>query len=143
MKARIKWVEQVTFVAESGSGHAVVLDGAPEAGGRNLGPRPMELLLMGMGACSAYDVVTILKKSRQDVVDCVAELEAERAAEDPKVFTKIHVRYKVSGRNLKRNAVERAVELSANKYCSASVMLAKTAQITHDFDVIELSGEPT
>lgn len=140
MKARIKWVEQVTFVAESGSGHAIVLDGAPEAGGRNLGPRPMELMLMGMGACSAFDVVTILKKSRQDVVDCVAELEAERATEDPKVFTKIHVHYTVTGRNLKLNVVERAVELSANKYCSASVMMAKTAKISHDFEVIDLPG---
>lgn len=138
MKARIKWVEQVAFVAESGSGHAIVLDGAPEAGGRNLGPRPMELMLMGMGACSAFDVVTILKKSRQDVVDCVAELEAERATEDPKVFTKIHVHYTVTGRNLKLNVVERAVELSANKYCSASVMMAKTAKISHDFEVIDL-----
>lgn len=141
MKARIKWVEQVAFVAESGSGHAMVLDGAPEAGGRNLGPRPMELLLMGMGACTSFDVVTILKKSRQPVVDCVAELEAERANEDPKVFTKIHVHFKVTGRGLKHNVVERAVQLSANKYCSASVMMAKTAQITHDFEVIDVPLE--
>ena len=141
MKARIKWVEQVAFVAESGSGHAMVLDGAPEAGGRNLGPRPMELLLMGMGACTSFDVVSILKKSRQPVMDCVAELEAERASEDPKVFTKIHVHFKVTGRGLKHNVVERAVQLSANKYCSASVMLAKTAQITHDFEVIDFPLE--
>lgn len=141
MKARIKWIEQVAFVAESGSGHAMVLDGAPEAGGRNLGPRPMELLLMGMGACTSFDVVTILKKSRQSVTDCVAELEAERASEDPKVFTKIHVHFKVTGRGLKHNVVERAVQLSANKYCSASVMLAKSAQITHDFEVIDVPLE--
>ena len=141
MKARIKWIEQVAFVAESGSGHAMVLDGAPEAGGRNMGPRPMELLLMGMGACTSFDVVTILKKSRQSVTDCVAELEAERASEDPKVFTKIHVHFKVTGRGLKHNVVERAVQLSANKYCSASVMLAKSAQITHDFEVIDVPLE--
>ena len=141
MKARIKWIEQVAFVAESGSGHAMVLDGAPEAGGRNMGPRPMELLLMGMGACTSFDVVTILKKSRQPVMDCVAELEAERASEDPKVFTKIHVHFKVTGRGLKHNVVERAVQLSANKYCSASVMLAKSAQITHDFEVIDVPLE--
>ena len=141
MKARIKWIEQVAFVAESGSGHAMVLDGAPEAGGRNMGPRPMELLLMGMGACTSFDVVTILKKSRQSVMDCVAELEAERASEDPKVFTKIHVHFKVTGWGLKHNVVERAVQLSATKYCSASVMLGKSAQITHDFEVIDVPLE--
>lgn len=119
----------------------MVLDGAPEAGGRNMGPRPMELLLMGMGACTSFDVVTILKKSRQPVMDCVAELEAERASEDPKVFTKIHVHFKVTGRGLKHNVVERAVQLSATKYCSASVMLGKSAQITHDFEVIDVPLE--
>lgn len=138
MKARIKWVENVTFVGESGSGHAVVIDGPPEAGGRNLGVRPMEMLLLGMGACTAFDVVSILRKSRQDVVDCVAELSSERAAEEPKVFTKIHVHFIVKGRGLKPAAVERAVKLSAEKYCSASIMLGKTAAITHDFEVVDL-----
>lgn len=138
MKARIKWVENVTFVGESGSGHAVVIDGPPEAGGRNLGVRPMEMLLLGMGACTAFDVVSILRKSRQDVVDCVAELSSERATEEPKVFTKIHVHFIVKGRGLKPAAVERAVKLSAEKYCSASIMLGKTAAITHDFEVVDL-----
>lgn len=138
MKARIKWVENVTFVAESGSGHALVIDGPPDAGGRNLGVRPMEMVLMGMGACTAFDVVSILRKSRQDVADCVAELSSERATEEPKVFTKIHVHFIVKGRGLKVNAVERAVKLSAEKYCSASIMLGKMAQITHDFEVVDL-----
>jgi putative redox protein len=137
MKARIKWVEQVTFLAESGSGHAVVLDGAPEAGGRNLGVRPMEMLLMGLGGCSAFDVVLILRKGREDVSDCVVELEAERAETDPKVFTRIHMHYKVAGRGLAPAKVERAIKLSAEKYCSASAIMAKTAVITHDWEVIE------
>ena len=137
MKARIKWVEQVTFLAESGSGHAVVLDGAPEAGGRNLGVRPMEMLLMGLGGCSAFDVVLILRKGREDVSDCVVELEAERAETDPKVFTRIHMHYKVTGRGLAPAKVERAIKLSAEKYCSASAIMAKTAVITHDWEVIE------
>ena len=137
MKARIKWVEQVTFLAESGSGHAVVLDGAPDAGGRNLGVRPMEMLLMGLGGCSAFDVVLILRKGREEVTDCVVELEAERAETDPKVFTRIHMHYKVTGRGLAPAKVERAITLSAEKYCSASAIMAKTAVITHDWEVVE------
>jgi putative redox protein len=137
MKARIKWVENVCFMGESETGHAVVLDGAPDAGGRNLGMRPMEMLLIGMGACTAFDVVTILKKSRQPVTDCVAEIEAERADEIPKVFTKIHVHFVVTGVGLNATQVERAVKLSAEKYCSASIMLGKSAQITHDFEIVE------
>ncbi|MBI4184465.1 MAG: OsmC family protein [Proteobacteria bacterium] len=136
-KARIKWVEGVMFVAESGSGHAVVLDGAPQAGGRNLGARPMEMVLMGTGACTAFDVVTILRKGREAVSDCVAELEAERAETDPMVFTRIHVHFVVTGRKLDPAKVERAVKLSAEKYCSASAMLAKTAAITTDFEIRE------
>ena len=137
MKARIKWLENVAFVAESESGHAMVMDGAPEGGGRNLGPRPMETLLMGAGGCTAYDVVHILKKSRADVTDCVLEIDAERATEDPKVFTKIHFHFVVTGKALKPAQVERAVQLSAAKYCSASIMLAKSVAITHDFEVRE------
>lgn len=137
MKARIKWVENVSFVAESGSGHALVMDGAPEGGGRNLGPRPMEVMLMGTGGCTAYDVVHILRKSRAPVTDCVLEIEAERATEDPKVFTNIHFYFIVTGRGLKPAQVERAVQLSAEKYCSASIMLGKTAAITHDFEIRE------
>jgi putative redox protein len=137
MKARIKWVEAATFVGESGSGHAVVMDGPPEAGGRNLGVRPMEMLLLGMGACTAFDVVHILTKARQGITDCVAELDAERASEDPKVFTKIHVHFKVKGKALTQAAVARAVSLSAEKYCSASIMLGQTAQISHDFEINE------
>ena len=137
MKARIKWVEKVTFLAESGSGHAVVLDGAPDAGGRNLGVRPMEMLLMGLGGCSAFDVVLILRKGREEVSDCVVELEAERAETDPKVFTCIHMHYKVTGRALAAAKVERAIKLSAEKYCSASAIMAKTAVITHDWEVID------
>jgi putative redox protein len=139
MKARIKWVENVAFVAESGSGHALVIDGAPDAGGRNLGPRPMELVLMGAGACSAFDVVMILKKARQDIVDCVCEVEADRATVDPKVFTAIRMTFKVSGRKLDTKQVERAVKLSHEKYCSATIMLAKTAAITVATEVIELA----
>ena len=137
MKARIKWIENVSFVAESGSGHALVMDGAPEGGGRNLGPRPMEVMLMGTGGCTAYDVVHILRKSRAPITDCVLEIDSERAAEDPKVFTKIHFHFIVTGKGLKPAQVERAVQLSAEKYCSASIMLAKTAAITHDFEIRE------
>jgi putative redox protein len=137
MRARVKWIEEVSFVGESESGHAIVMDGAPEAGGRNIGMRPMEVLLLGMGGCSAFDVVTILKKARQPITDCVAEITADRASEVPKVFTKIHVHYVVTGKNLAPHHVERAVKLSAEKYCSASVMLGKTAEITHDFEVRE------
>ena len=137
MKARIKWLENVAFVAESESGHAMVMDGAPEGGGRNLGPRPMETLLMGAGGCTAYDVIHILKKSRALVTDCVLEIDAERATEDPKVFTKIHFHFVVTGKALKTAQVERAVHLSAEKYCSASIMLRKSVAITHDFEVRE------
>ena len=137
MKARIKWVENVCFMGESETGHAVVLDGAPEAGGRNLGMRPMEMLLIGMGACTSFDVVTILKKARQPVSDCIAEIEAARADEVPKVFTKIHVHFVVTGKGLNAVQVERAVKLSAEKYCSASIMLGKSVEITHDFEIAE------
>jgi len=137
MKARIKWIENVSFVAESGSGHALVIDGAPEGGGRDLGPRPMEVVLMGTGGCTAYDVMHILRKSRAPVTDCVLEIDSERAAEDPKVFTKIHFHFIVTGKGLKASQVERAVHLSAEKYCSASIMLGKTAAITHDFEIRE------
>ena len=137
MKARVKWIENVCFMGESETGHAVVLDGAPDAGGRNLGMRPMEMLLIGMGACTSFDVVTILKKGRQPVTDCVAEMQAERAEEVPKVFTKIRVHFVVTGRGLNPAQVERAVKLSAEKYCSASIMLGKTAEVTHDFEIVE------
>jgi putative redox protein len=137
MKARIKLTEGITFVAESGSGHAVVVDAAPEVGGRNLGARPMELVLMGTGACSAVDVVLILRKARQPITDCVVEVEAERAGEDPKVFTKIHLHYVVTGRGLAQPQVERAIKLSKEKYCSATIMLAKTAEVTFDYEVRE------
>ena len=137
MKARVKWVEGVSFVAESASGHAVVLDGAPEAGGRNLGPRPMELVLMGTGACSAFDVVMILRKARQDVSDCVVELDADRATEDPKVFTRVHFHFIVTGKGVSASHVERAVRLSKEKYCSATAMIAKTAAVSSDFEIRE------
>jgi putative redox protein len=137
MKARVKWVQDATFIGESASGHAVVMDGPPESGGRNLGPRPMEMLLLGMGGCTAFDVVYILQRARQPVLDCVVDIEAERAAEAPKVFTKIHVHFVVTGRGLPETQVERAVKLSAEKYCSASIMLGKAAEITHDFEIVE------
>ena len=137
MKARVKWVEDVCFMGESESGHAVILDGSPEIGGRNLGMRPMEMLLVSMGACSSIDVVTILKKARQKISNCVAEISAERAEEIPKIFTKIHVNFVVTGRGLNVAQVERAVKLSAEKYCSASIMLGKAAEISHGFEVIE------
>ena len=140
MKARIKLVEGMTFVGESGSGHAMVIDGAPEYGGRNLGPRPMELLLLGLGSCTAFDVVLILRKGREAVEDCAVEVEGERAAADPKVFTNIRVRYVISGRKLRRSAVERAVALSAEKYCSASVMLGKTAAIEHVIEIVDTAA---
>lgn len=137
MKARVQLTEGMTFVAESGSGHAVVVDASPDIGGRDLGPRPMELVLMGTGACSAVDVVHILRKARQAVTGCVVELESERAAEDPKVFTRIHLRYVISGRGLAPAQVERAIKLSKDKYCSASIMLAKTAAISFDYEIRE------
>ncbi len=137
MKARIKWVQDATFVGESGSGHAVVMDGPPEHGGRNLGVRPMEMLLLGLGGCTAFDVVHILKRLREPVSDCVVELSAERADEEPKVFTRIHVHFIVTGRGLGDKKVARAVTLSAEKYCSASIMLGKTADISHDYEIRE------
>ena len=135
MKARVKWNEGVSFVAETGSGHALVVDGAPDAGGRNLGPRPMELVLAGTAACTAFDVVWILKKARQPITDCVVEAEAERADENPKVFTKIHFRYRIRGAGLNPAQVERAVKLSKEKYCSATLMLAKTAEISFEIEL--------
>ena len=138
MKCRIKWLDHRSFVGETGSGHSVVMDGAPEAGGRNLGVRPMEMLLLGLGGCTTFDVVAILEKSRQDLVDCEVEIEAERATEVPKVFTKIHIHFVVSGRALDENKVRKAVELSADKYCSASRMLEKVAEISHDFEIVEV-----
>ena len=135
METVVSWAGNAAFVGHTGSGHNVVMDGPPEGGGRNLGPRPMEMLLLGMGACTAYDVVSILRKSRQPVADCRVELSAERAAEDPKVFTKIHAHFVVKGDSLEEKAVARAIRLSADKYCSASLMLGKTAEITHDYEI--------
>ncbi len=141
MKVSVKWVDNVCFMGESETGHAVVLDGAPEMGGRNIGMRPMEMLLIGMGGCTSFDVVTILKKARQKVTDCVAEIQAERANEVPKVFTKIHVHFVVTGDALNETQVERAIKLSAEKYCSASIMLGKACEITHDFEIMQVSFE--
>jgi putative redox protein len=137
MKASIQWTGGVSFVGSADSGHAVPMDGSPEFGGQNKGARPMELVLIGMGGCTSFDVVHILKKGRQDVTDCVAEIQAERAEIEPKVFTKIHVHFKVTGRKLDPKRVEQALKLSAEKYCSASIMLGKTAVITHDFEIVE------
>ncbi|WCE94165.1 OsmC family protein [Acidithiobacillus ferriphilus] len=139
MKARVQWMgpEQMSFVAEADSGHALVMDGSVEIGGRNLGPRPMELLLMGLGGCSSIDVVMILQKSRQDIRDCVVEISARRADQDPKVFTDIHLHFVISGKALDPKRVAHAIGLSAEKYCSASIMLGKTAVITHDYEVRE------
>ncbi len=136
MKMRIKWNDIVSFQGETENGHTVLMDGAQEVGGRNLGLRPMEMVLMGAGGCTASDVVMILKKSRQDLIDCMVEIEAERATEDPKVFTHIHYHFILTGKNLKPQQVERAINLSAEKYCSASIMLGKTAEITHDFEIM-------
>lgn len=137
MKSRVKWVENVCFMAESESGHAMIMDGSPEIGGRNMGPRPMEMLLMGAGGCTSVDVIMILKKGRQDVTGCEVEVSAERAGDHPKVFTKIHMHFTVRGRNVKPDLVERAIKLSAEKYCSASIILGKTAEMSHDFEIIE------
>ncbi len=138
MKAQVKWQGAAKFEGLTETGHSITMDGAQEYGGENQGARPMELLLIGMGGCSAFDVVLILKKSRQDIADCIVEIDAERAETEPKVFTKIHAHFKVSGRGLSEKHVARAVQLSAEKYCSASIMLGKTADITHDFELIEL-----
>jgi len=139
MKARIKWVEKATFLGESGSGHSVVMDGPPESGGRDIGIRPMEMLLIGMGGCTAFDVVMILQRARQAVTDCVVEVSAERSDEVPRVFTSIHVHFVVSGNDLSDKQVARAVQLSAEKYCSASIMLGKAADITHDYEIVQAS----
>lgn len=138
MKGTVTWLSGRAFVAESGSGHAVVMDGPPDGGGRNIGLRPMEMVLLGVGGCSAYDVVTILEKSRQKVSDCRVELSAERADAIPAVFTRIHMHFVVAGEELNPKQVERAVKMSAEKYCSASIMLGKTATITTSFEVVEV-----
>ena len=137
MKASIKWMDQVSFKGETESGHTILIDGPPESGGRNLGPRPMELVLLGTGGCTTYDVIHILKKSRQHVTNCEVKINAERVTEDPKVFTKIHFHFIVTGKDLKPEQVERAIQLSAEKYCSASIMLSKSVEITHDFEIKE------
>lgn len=137
MKARVKWVEGTLMVGESGSGHGLVMDGPPEFGGRNLGVRPMEMLLLGLGGCTEFDVVHILRKGRHPVTRCEVELEAERSDSEPKVFTRIHVHFKLAGPGLTEKAVERAVQLSAEKYCSASIMLGAMAEISHDFELVE------
>jgi len=138
MKARVKWVEDLMFVGESGTGHTIVMDGPEELGGHGTGMRPMELLLLGMGGCTSFDMVQMLKKGRQDIRDCVVEIDSERSDEIPKVFTKIRVHYKVTGKNLKETQVKRAVELSTEKYRSASIMLGATAEITHDYEIINV-----
>ena len=138
MECRVKWIDGgMSFVAETGSGHAFVMDGAPEAGGRNTGPRPMETVLAGAGGCTAFDVVLILKRSRQDVTGCEVKLTAERAETDPKVFTKLHMHFIVQGRNLKTSVLENALKLSHEKYCSATAMLGKTAEITYDYEIVQ------
>lgn len=138
METNVKWLGDMAFEATSGSGHKILLDGPPDAGGKNQGARPMEMLLVGMGACSSVDVISIIKKSRLEITDCVVEVTAERAAEPPKVFTHIHLHFIVSGHQLKAKVVERAIGLSAEKYCSASIMLGAMAKITHDYELIEV-----
>ena len=135
MTTRVKWLDNMSFVGESDSGHSIVMDGPPEFGGRNLGVRPMEMLLLGLGGCASFDVVSMLKKSKQDLIDCEVNITAERAETEPKVFTKIHLQFILSGNNLSETRVERAIELSAEKYCSASIMLGKTAVVTHDYQI--------
>lgn len=140
MKARVKWVEDSMFLGESGSGHTVIMDGPPDHGGRNVGIRPMEMLLIGLGGCSSFDVMSILKKSRQQVTNCIAEIEAERADAIPAVFTKIHLHFVVTGMALNEAQVKRAIELSAEKYCSASIMFGKAGvEITHDYEIVAQS----
>jgi putative redox protein len=136
MECTVRWHDGMSFIAETGSGHMVAMDGAPEAGGRNLAPRPMELLLAGAGGCTAFDVVMILKRGRQEVSGCEVKLSAERAEADPKVFTRINLHFVVTGKDLKADAVERAIKMSAEKYCSASIMLGKTAVMTHTWEVV-------
>jgi putative redox protein len=137
MECTVRWTSGMTFLAETASNHVVAMDGAPEGGGRNLAPRPMEMVLLGTGGCTAYDVVVILKKSGQPITGCEVKLTSERAETDPKVFTRIHMHFLVRGRGLKRNLVEHAIRLSHDKYCSASIMLGKTAEISTDFEIVE------
>ncbi len=139
MKATVRWAGKASFEGISESGHSVIMDGSPDIGGENRGPRPMEMLLLGLGGCTSIDVMLILGKGRQDVTDCVVQIDAERAPAEPKVFTKIHVHFVVSGRRLDPKRVEKAIHLSAGKYCSASIMLGKTAAITHDFEIVEVA----
>ena len=136
MKIRIDWAQEASFTGETESGHSLVMDGPPEGGGRNRGPRPMEVVLLGTGGCTAYDVVHILRKGRQEVGSCKVSIDADRAKTDPKVFTRIHFHFVLSGKNLSAHKVEQAIRLSAEKYCSASIMLGKTAEITHDFEIV-------
>ena len=138
MECTVRWHDGMSFIAETGSGHLVAMDGAPEAGGRNLAPRPMELLLAGAGGCTSFDVIMILRKGRQDIADCEVKISADRATEDPKVFTRITMHFIVKGRGLKPEAVERAIKLSAEKYCSASIMLGKTAEMSHTWEIVEI-----
>jgi putative redox protein len=138
MKARVEWLDGVTMVGESASGHAIVMDGPPDLGGRNLGVRPMEMLLLGMGGCTEFDVLLILRKGKQQVTGCEVQLEAQRAESDPKVFTRIHAHFVVSGRDLNEKRVAKAIQLSAEKYCSASIMLGATAEITHDYEIVNV-----
>lgn len=135
METSLKWAGGAAFIGKSASGHTVIMDGPPEGGGKNLGPRPMEMLLLGMGACSTYDVVSILKKSRQRITDCEVLITSERAEDHPKIFTSIHIHFILKGKDLKEKQVARAVQLSADKYCSASIMLGAMADITHDFEI--------
>ena len=138
MKIKVSWAGEALFVGESTTGHKVLMDGPTEGGGHDLGPRPMEMLLLGTGACSSYDVISILRKARQDVVSCEVEVSSERAKTEPKVFTNIHIHFKVTGKDLKEKHVERAVSLSAEKYCSASIMLGETAKISHSFEIFDV-----
>jgi len=144
MESTVRWtgVSGMTFLAETGSGHVVAMDGAPDGGGRNLAPRPMEMVLLGTGGCTAYDVVLILRKSGQKISNCEVKLTAERADKEPKVFTKIHFHFVVTGRNVKPNTVERAIKLSHEKYCSASIMMEKTAEITHSYEIVDETESP-
>jgi len=138
MNTRVKWLDNMSFVGESASGHSVVMDGPPEAGGRNLGVRPMEMLLLGLGGCSSFDVISMLKKGKQDLVDCEVEITAVRSENVPKVFTKIHLHFVISGNDLSEQRVARAIELSAEKYCSASIMLSEIAEVSHDHEIKQL-----
>jgi len=137
MKATVKWLDHMSFVGESGSGHSVVMDGAPDVGGRNMGVRPMEMVLLGLGGCTSFDLVLILQRQRQAVADVRVEIEAQRATKVPKVFTRIHVHYVVEGRGLDTKKVERAVSMTADKYCSVSIMLSASVELSHDFEIIE------